>query len=323
MNGSAGFARLRVVVASAMLVGSIGLIGASPAGAMQFWSATLSGDQVVPGPGDPDAAGTADVILQIDPEIPDGGRICVLWNVTGLDPATSAEIRRGPSGDVGVPYLAVTPPDVDGFGGDCIDGLAPSFVQAILDDPAGFFVQVANDAFPDGAIRGQIQLTETTRVNVRKYVCPGSIRTPADVVAAPAGTCTVAARTGDIGDPPPGFTWSPKPTEFDMQVRLDTQAGALTLADADLDGGGTCSGKTCQPGRSYTWQNLTPGPMAVTELTFPRGYKFGWATIQSTSDGQPFPAGTVDVAHHSISFDLSAFGATDGVSIAIYDFRGH
>jgi len=323
MNRSARFARLRVVLSSVLLVGTVGLIGASPASATRFWSALMSGDQVVPGPGDPDAAGSVDVGLGDDPDVPDGGFICVSWNTPDVDPATAAEIGTGAPGSVGSTYLALTPPDDGGTSSECIDGLDPSVVEAIIDNPGAFFIQVSNDAFPDGAIRGQIRVTEIVRVNVAKFVCPGSIRTPADLLAAPDGTCTVAARTGDIGNPPPGFTWSPKPTEFDMQVRLDTATGALTLNDADLDGGGTCGGKTCSPGRSYTWENLAPGPMTVTELTFPKGYKFGWATIQAQTEGETAPPATVDVAHHSITFDMTNFGASDGISIRIYDFRGH
>jgi len=262
-----------------------------------------------------------DVGLDIDPD--EGGRICTFWNITDLDPATAAEIRTGAPGTVGSTYLAVTPPDEDGTGGDCVRNLDPSVVQAILDDPSGFFVQVSNDAFPDGAIRGQIQVAERIRVSVREFVCPGSIRTAADVLAAPFGTCTVAARTGDIGDPPAGFTWSPKPTQFDMRVSLTTVDGTLTLDDAEADGGGTCSGKTCSIlSWPYVWQDLTPGPMTVTALTAPKGYKFGWATIGPTVDGESAPSGTVNVAQHSISFDMTAFGSNDGALISIYDFRG-
>jgi hypothetical protein len=324
MNRNPSFARLRVVIASSLIVGAAGIASVSPARAVTLYSANLAGDQVVPGPGDPDAVGRVwDLGLGIDPDVPNGGRICVGWEITDMGPATSAEIGIGQPGEAGTTVVSVIPPDEEGAGYDCAVDLDPAVVQAILDDPTAYFVQVRNDEFPDGAMRGQIQFTQIMSVNIRKFVCPGSIRTPADLLAAPAGTCTVAARTGDIGDPPPGYTWSPKPTEFNMQVRLDTDAGSLTLDDADLDGGGTCGARTCTPGRSYTWENLTPGPMTMTELTFPKGYRFGWATIQARADGDPAPTGTVDVATQSISFDLTNFGATDGVSIAIYDFRGH
>jgi hypothetical protein len=321
MNGSARFTRLRVVLSSALLVGAMGLLGASPASATRFWSAALSGDQVVPGPGDPDAAGSVDVGLDIDPD--EGGRVCTFWNITDLDPATAAEIRIGAPGAAGSAYLTVTPPDEEGTGGDCVRDLDPSVVQAILDDPTGFFIQVSNDAFPDGAIRGQIEATDLVRVSVREFVCPGSIRTPADLLAAPQGTCTIAARTGDIGDPPAGFSWDPKPTLFDMQVNLTTEGGVLTLDQSEPDGGGTCGGKTCSISWSYVWQDQAPGSMTVTAVTAPKGYKFGWATTGPTVDGESVPGGTVNVAQHSISFDMTAFGLTDGISISIYDFRGH
>jgi CHRD domain len=314
--------RVRVVVMSAVLVTGLAAFSTSPALATIRWGATLVGDQVVPGPGDEDATGFADLFFRADPNEPGSGLVCVSWTIEGMDVATSAEIGAGDASAAGSSYLALTPPDEDGFGGDCLGDLDPAVVQAIIDNPSGFFVQVRSETFPDGAVRGQIVRSAVVRVNVQKFVCPGRIRRVADLLAASPGTCTVAARTGDIGSPPPGFTWSPKPTEFDMQVELQTGSGVLTLDQADLDGGGTCGGKTCSPGRSYTWSELSPGPMTMTELTFPKGYKFGWATIGAITEGGEAPAATVDVAHHSISFDLTGFDASDGVFISIYDFRG-
>jgi len=323
MKSSARFVRRRVVAASALLVGSIGLIVAGPASATRFWTATMSGEQVVPGPGDPDAGGSVEVDLSVDPEVANGGQVCAFWNLTDLDPATSAEIRTGAPGAAGEPYLALTPPDEEGLGGDCVADLEPSVVQAIIDDPSAFSVQVANEAFPEGAIRGQLQITEIVQVSVREFVCPGAIRSVADVLAAPEGTCTIAMRGSDLGQPPAGFTWSPKPTLFDMKVNLTTGDGLLTIDDAEPEGGGTCGGKTCSFSMSYVWRQLAPGPMTVTAVNAPKGYKFGWATIQSQTEGGTAPAGTVDVAHHSISFDMTGFGDSDGVAISIYDFRGH
>jgi hypothetical protein len=320
MTRTARFARARVAMASALLLGAAGMLSTTPAMATTFRNAHLAGDQVVPGPGDPDAVGFADVYFAIEPE---GGLVCVSWEITDMDPASSAEIGFGAPGEVGTTYLQVSPPDEEGFGGDCLVGLDPSIVQPLLDNPTGYFVQVRNDAFPDGAIRGQIQVTQTTRVSVHTVVCPGSIRTPADALAAPAGTCSPAARTSDLTDLPAGHTWTTKPVGFDMRIQLETAGQTLTLADAEVEGGFTCGPKTCTPPSfSYTWSDLTPGPMELTALTAPKGYKFGWATIGPVSDGQPAPTGTVDVAHHSISFDMTGFGDTDGVSITIYDFRG-
>jgi hypothetical protein len=324
MNRSTRLARARVLVVSAALVAALGVVGAPPAAATLTITANVSGDQVVPGPGDDDAVGVASPFMRLDPEDPGaGGRACVFYETTGMDPATAAQIGSGDPGEAGTIVLTIPVDDFGDGGSGCLDGVDPALVQSFNDDPAAFFVQLVTDAFPDGAVRGPITVGAVIAVSVHKFVCPGSIRSAADLLAAPAGTCTPAARTGDFGSPPPGHTWDPKPTEFDIQVALLTAAGTLTLADADLDGGGTCGPKTCTPGRWYTWQELAPGPMTMTELTFPKGYRFGWATVGPQADGEPVPSATVDVAHHSISFDMTEFGATNGISISIYDFRGH
>jgi hypothetical protein len=327
MYRNARFARLRVVIASSLIFGAAGMAAASPAQAVTLYSANLAGAQVVPGPGDPDAVGFVDLSFGIDPEQPNRGRICAAWDITDLDPAgASAEIGLGQLGEAGATFAAVTPPDPEGPATDCLSDLDLPTVQAIVDDPTGFFVQVRNDEFPDGAIRGQIQFTQIVAVSVREFVCPGSVRTAADALPAPEGTCTVAARTGDLPAVPlPGYTWSQKPTLFDMRVNLTTDDGVLTLDDADREGGYTCGpAKTCTVySEPYAWRDLAPGPMTVTALTAPRGYKFGWATIGPSLEGETAPTGTVNVGQHSVSFDMTHFGSNDGVLISIYNFRGH
>jgi len=260
----------------------------------------------------------------VDPEDPTNGRACVFYDVSGMEPGTFGMIGRGAPGDAGT-IVATIPVNEDlGQGSGCVDGVDPAVVQAFNDDPTAYFVQIANDPFPDGAVRGQVTVGAVISISVREFVCPGGIRTPADVLAAPQGTCTVAARTGDIGNPPAGFTWDPKPTLFDMRVNLATGGSILTLDDAEAEGGGTCGGKTCSIlSFPYVWRDLTPAPMTVAALTAPKGYKFGWATTGPISEGDPAQTGTVDIAHHSISFDATAFGAADGVLITIYNFRGH
>jgi hypothetical protein len=320
---SVRLARVRVVIASSALVAALGFAGAPQAAATLTITADVSGAQVVPGPGDEDAAGTASPFMTVDAEDPLNGRACVFYDISDMDPGTVASIGQGGAGEAGTIVLTVPVEDNFGIGNGCIDGVDPAIVAAFNADPTGYFVQISNDAFPDGAVRGQVTVGAVIAVSVHKLVCPGAIRTPAQLLAAPAGTCTPAARTGDFGSPPAGFTWSPKPTEFDMRVSLQTSSGMLSLADADLDGGGTCGDRTCTPGRWYTWQELAPGPMTMTELTFPKGYKFGWATVLPAADGDPVPSATVDVANGSISFDMTGFGASNGIAVFIYDFRGH
>ena len=67
MTRNARFARTRVAIASAVLLGAVGTLSTTPAMATTFRNAHLAGDQVVPGPGDPDAIGFADVYFAIEP----------------------------------------------------------------------------------------------------------------------------------------------------------------------------------------------------------------------------------------------------------------
>ncbi|MBA2720193.1 MAG: CHRD domain-containing protein [Chloroflexi bacterium] len=314
--------RLRVIAASGLLVGSGGLTIAPGASAQVEWSASLSGSNVVPGPGDAGAVGFASLLFDAGSGEPGSGLICVSWEISDLDPATAAEIGAGAAGDAGVVVVDLPVPDPEGFGGGCVMDLDPDDVQSIIDDPSGHFVNVRNEGFPDGAIRGQVDTHVFLRITVAKAVCPAKIKTPADVLAAPAGTCTVAARTGEIGDPPAGLRWRPAPLEFDMQVSLTHPGGSLSLDDAEAEGGSTCGPRFCSPGRSYSWSDPSLGQTTITELTFPKGYHFGWATIQSTTEGGSAPAASVDIANASISFDTSAFASSEGLSIVLYDFKG-
>jgi hypothetical protein len=53
----------------------------------------------------------------------------------------------------------VVPFDVDGFGESsegCVEGQDAALLQRIIDNPAGFYVNVHTEAHPGGAVRGQL-----------------------------------------------------------------------------------------------------------------------------------------------------------------------
>ncbi|CAN5217412.1 hypothetical protein BH24ACT1_BH24ACT1_11630 [soil metagenome] len=114
-------------------------------------SIELTGDSEVPGPGAEDAAGQAHVYLEAD------GSICYDFiGIDGLDtPPTAAHIHEGDESTAGPPVLTLETPtegSLDACAADQADLSA-----RIAENPAGFYINVHNEEFPDGAIRGQLE----------------------------------------------------------------------------------------------------------------------------------------------------------------------
>lgn len=314
--GHRSLRRLRVALASSLLVAGLGVAAAAPVHAETVWFAFMTGDQEVPGPGDPDGDGIARITLDPGNGDPLSGEVCVRWDVLGIEPATAAHIHLGAEGVSGGVVVPLPPPDADGLGEDCTFELDPAVVQAIIDDPTAYYVNVHNDEFQDGAIRGQLDAFDVTNVTVSKQVCPEGIDTPAEIEADPSA-CTPAALTGTVGDPPPGTVFDPPILEFDMEVTIEDAFGVLSIEDADLDGGFTCNETTCSGSRTYRWIDIFIGETIVTQETFPEGYEFGWATIESVDDGGDAPEGMVDGS--SILFDTTGFEDGNGFLVRFYD----
>jgi hypothetical protein len=85
---------------------------------------------------------------------PPKGTACYIMNVTGIERATMAHIHRGGAGTDGPPVVTLEAP-ADGSSGGC-QPVAADLAQALLANPAGFYVNVHNAVFPRGAIRGQL-----------------------------------------------------------------------------------------------------------------------------------------------------------------------
>ncbi|MGH2534926.1 MAG: CHRD domain-containing protein [Thermomicrobiales bacterium] len=113
-------------------------------------SADLTGAAEVPGPGDPDGSGTALITLN------HGQReVCFELFVADIAPATAAHIHRGAE-DVAGPVVVGLAPPTDGSSSGCIDEVNRTLIREILQNPAGFYVNVHNAEFPAGAVRGQL-----------------------------------------------------------------------------------------------------------------------------------------------------------------------
>ena len=132
---------LMAVIILGTVFGAAAVTQAVPA----FFLVPMTGGQEVPGPGDPDGIGVA--FLAIDPDT-----LAIDWNITvdNIDlPPTAAHIHVGAAGVAG-------PPVVDFSGQLTGDDLTDADLAAVLANPANYYVNVHNQAFPDGAIRGQL-----------------------------------------------------------------------------------------------------------------------------------------------------------------------
>jgi len=133
---------------AAFTLGTVLALACSVNAAPTFFNIPMDGFQEVPGPGDLDGTGTA--LFTINP-----ATTTVEWLITVNDidpPVTGAHIHEAPAGSAG--------PIVHDFGG-ALDGsgsIDTALATAIVDDPLDYYVNVHNEPFPDGAIRGQFTL---------------------------------------------------------------------------------------------------------------------------------------------------------------------
>jgi CHRD domain-containing protein len=72
-------------------------------------------------------------------------------------PASAAHIHAGAAGIAGSVVVTLTAPDGSGTSSGCVKVARP-LVDAILANPAGYYVNVHTTDFPDGAIRGQLAI---------------------------------------------------------------------------------------------------------------------------------------------------------------------
>jgi hypothetical protein len=127
------------------------LLGAMPASAAggRTFTTTLLGASEFPGPGDPDGSGTASVTV--------GGRGELCWSieVQGIGPIVFAHLHVGTAGEMGPIVTDLMPGGVFAATG-CVN-IGRAQAVEILKNPAGFYVNVHTDEFPEGALRGQLR----------------------------------------------------------------------------------------------------------------------------------------------------------------------
>lgn len=114
------------------------------------FTTTLTGAAEIPGPGDPDGSGTAKIWLNRGQ-----GEVCFELTVSGVDPITAAHIHAAPAGIAGPVVVPLNPPPTSGSSSGCVSA-DHDLINAIIQSPEQYYVNVHNAAFPAGALRGQL-----------------------------------------------------------------------------------------------------------------------------------------------------------------------
>ncbi len=151
MMKTRGIAALGVVIFLAALatvaVIALPASGTAPAGSSFF--AKLDGEHDVPA-GDPDGYGTFSASFN-------GTKLCYGLQVVKIGPPIAAHIHKAPVGQNGPISVQLNVPSTGAIAGSTgCKTLSMSRANAIKANPGAYYVNVHTDAFPNGAIRGQL-----------------------------------------------------------------------------------------------------------------------------------------------------------------------
>ena len=139
---------LAAIISAALATPVLAIDGSSAEGGRKL-TATLSGAAEVPGPGDADGKGTAELRVN-----PGQGSVCYSVTYSGIDAPSAAHIHTGAAGVAG----GVVVPLKVGAGGaiEGCAGVTREQAMELIQSPETFYVNLHNAAFPGGAIRGQL-----------------------------------------------------------------------------------------------------------------------------------------------------------------------
>ncbi len=139
--------RFIIVALFIALVVSGGTVAAANGG--RHLSTTLAGAAEVPGPGDSDGRGNASVSVNLGQSV-----VCYRLRVANIAPATAAHIHAGTASVSGPVVVGLAAP-TSGQSSGCVS-VSPELAKDILTNPASYYVNVHNPAYPAGAVRGQL-----------------------------------------------------------------------------------------------------------------------------------------------------------------------
>lgn len=111
---------------------------------------TLEGEVEVT-PGDPDGSGTA--LIRVNPRREE---LCYTLRVRMIEPATAAHVHEAPAGSAGPVVVGLQAPS-SGMSRGCV-AIDRQQALEIINNPEDYYVNVHNQEYPDGALRGQLEM---------------------------------------------------------------------------------------------------------------------------------------------------------------------
>jgi hypothetical protein len=141
--------RRRMLVTLVMALALVHVAPVAAGQAMGNAKAMLTGEAEVPGPGDPNGSGTVQVTFN-----PDTGEVCYELSVVDLQEVTAAHIHKGEKGEEGPVAVPLDAPKT-GVAKGCTQADVV-VIEAMMQDPTDYYVNVHTAAFPKGAVRGQL-----------------------------------------------------------------------------------------------------------------------------------------------------------------------
>ena len=134
---------LGALVLALVLIAAVPVV-AAPRATLE---ASLTGEKEVPGPGDPNGWGEAEVKVY-------KARVCYELAVARIKPAIAAHIHRGGPSVAG-PIVVELKAPTDGSSEGC-KAITKKLSKNLREHPWRYYVNVHNDPYPEGAIRGQL-----------------------------------------------------------------------------------------------------------------------------------------------------------------------
>lgn len=141
----------RLVLMAPIAVLAVALVAPSGAAASEHVIAKMNGNKVVPGPGDANGSGRAELVLKQKQR-----QICFSVGYNRVSTPVSGEIHRGSSGETGPKKAEL----FENTNADPATGCSQETarqVRRIRQHPRKFYIQLENNQFPNGAIRGQLR----------------------------------------------------------------------------------------------------------------------------------------------------------------------